>query len=158
MKYLVRFKEFLGTLKPTSRHKWSACLHGLISNFRQKIALQNARKLHALKKQCAVDSDQLSTDPMLRWVLNWCSISILIWESDLWRANQSVSTWNPIQETQQLNLFYIKMWNYISCSFEGILRFFEIIAETYSDIQWLTLMNLSFYDALIFKWNYYSSF
>ena len=39
-----------------------------IEYFRQKIALQNARKLHALKKQCAVDSDQLSTDPMLRWV------------------------------------------------------------------------------------------
>ena len=91
--FVSKFKNFCEwTLKPTSRSKWSVRFHELTKNFRQKIALQNARKLHALKKQCAVDSDQLSTDPMLRWVLNWCLISILIWESDWWRANQSASS------------------------------------------------------------------
>ena len=103
--FISKFKNvWEWTLKPTSRTKWSAHSHELTKNFRQKIALQNARKLHALKKQCAVDSDQLSTDPMLRWVssLDWFSFKYPIGEEVCdSRTNQSSSIWKPIKETRQ---------------------------------------------------------
>ena len=61
-----------------------------IKYFRQKIALQNARKLHALKKQCAVDSDQLSTDPMLRLVFEniFSRFHWLLYEKLIGRTNR----------------------------------------------------------------------